>query len=105
MAERQAAGRTMAAVAGLASAAPAGITPWCVSGRAALPGLFNMSTDGRTTGPFWATFIGGAALDMARVATWLLLATMLMLHLFLPSRARRGRGSAPPTATLNGPSP
>lgn len=47
----------------------AGITLWCVYERAAFPGLFNMSTDYRTTGPFWETFTGGAALDISLALT------------------------------------
>lgn len=47
----------------------AGITLWCVWERWAFPGLLNMATDYRTTGPFWETHVGGAALDISLALT------------------------------------
>ena len=47
----------------------AGTTLWCVWERAAFTGLLNMSADYRTTGPFWETHVGGAALDACLALT------------------------------------
>ena len=43
----------------------AGVTAWCVWERWIFTGLLNMATDYRTTGPFWETHTGGAALDIS----------------------------------------
>jgi hypothetical protein len=47
----------------------AGISLWCLWERWAFPGLLNMATDYRTTGPFWETQVGGAALDVSLALT------------------------------------
>ena len=60
----------------------AGMTAWCAWERWVFTGLLNMATDYRTTGPFWETHTGGAALDAS-------LALMLPFALYLLRRARR----------------
>ena len=47
----------------------AGTTLWCLWERLAFPGLLNMAADYRTTGPFWETQFGGAALDILLALT------------------------------------
>lgn len=47
----------------------AGISLWCAYERMAYTGLLNMATDHRTTGPFWETQFGGAALDLSLALT------------------------------------
>lgn len=54
-----------------------GTTLWCLWERLAYPGLLNMATDYRTTGPFWETHVGGAALDV-----WLALTLPFALRLW-----------------------
>mgnify|MGYP000907082459 CR=1 FL=1 len=47
----------------------AGTTLWCLWERAAYIGLLNMASDYRSTGPFWETQMGGAALDICLALT------------------------------------
>lgn len=47
----------------------AGLALWCLWERQGGTGLLNMATDYRTTGPFWETHMGGAALDIALALT------------------------------------
>ncbi|MES2716922.1 MAG: hypothetical protein V4795_14225 [Pseudomonadota bacterium] len=65
----------------------AGTTLWCLWERLAFTGLLNMATDYRTTGPFWETHAGGAALDIC-------LALSLPFALRLAGRARSPWGAA-----------